>query len=71
MENTINGLPSQINSKKKIYSPRIKPDKVYRLYRLKQLEKINMTVLVDIALELYLSNKESIHPELRKEIANV
>ncbi len=46
-----------------MYSPRIEPDKVERLYKLKQElfargQKTNMVKLVDEALEKYLSAKE-------------
>ncbi len=46
-----------------MYSPRIEPDKIERLYKLKQEllvrgQKTNMVKLVDEALERYLSEKE-------------
>jgi hypothetical protein len=46
-----------------MYSPRIEPDKVERLYRLKQEliasgQKTNMVKLVDEALEKFLTQKE-------------
>ena len=45
-----------------MYSPRIKPDKVERLYKLKQEllargQKTNMVRLVDEALEKFLTEK--------------
>lgn len=46
-----------------MYSPRVEPDKVERLYKLKQEllvrgQKTNMVKLVDEALERYLTEKE-------------
>ena len=46
-----------------MYSPRVEPDKVERLYKLKQEllakgQKANMIKLVDEALEIYLTEKE-------------
>ena len=46
-----------------MYSPRVEPDKVERLYKLRQEllvrgQKINMIELVDEALEKYLTDKE-------------
>jgi len=56
-----------------IYNPRIEPDKVARLYKLKQEllargQKTNMVKLVDEALKGYLSVKEE---ELRQGLANM
>jgi len=56
-----------------IYNPRIEPDKVERLYKLKQEllargQKTNMVKLVDEALKGYLSMKEE---ELRQGLANM
>ena len=53
-----------------MYSPRIEPDKVERLFELKQMiiasgEKTNMIELVDEALEQYLSMKE---PEMKRKL---
>jgi len=49
-----------------MYSPRIEPDKVERLYRLKQElfargQKTNMVKLVDEAIEKYLTEMEKDH----------
>jgi hypothetical protein len=46
-----------------MYNPRIEPDKIERLYKLKQGlltrgQKTNMVKLVDEALEKYLAEKE-------------
>jgi len=51
-----------------MYSPRIEPDKIERLYKLKQEllargQKTNMVRLVDEALGKYLA-------EMEKELAN-
>ena len=46
-----------------MYSPRVEPDKVERLYKLRQEllvrgQKTNMIELVDEALDIYLTEKE-------------
>jgi len=58
-----------------MYSPRIEPDKVERLYKLKQEllargQKTNMVKLVDEALEKYLTEreKEKDHEKHSREI---
>ena len=56
-----------------MYSPRIEPDKIERLYRLRDAirstgEKIDMIKLVDQALEQYLPVKEE---EVRQKLANM
>ena len=55
-----------------MYSPRIEPDKVERLYKLKDAirstgEKTDMIKLVDQALEQYLPVKEE---EVRRRLAS-
>jgi len=56
-----------------MYSPRIEPDKVERLYKLKQelLErgkKTNMVKLVNEALEKYLAEMEKDYEKHSREI---
>ena len=56
-----------------MYSPRIEPDKVERLYKLKQElltrgYKTNMVKLVDEALEKFLSEKEQVNENDSRKI---
>jgi hypothetical protein len=56
-----------------MYSPRIEPDKVERLYKLKQEllargQKTNMVKLVDEALERYLTEMEKDYEKHSREI---
>ena len=50
-----------------MYSPKVKEEHVRALYRLKQIVKQPMTVLLAEALEEYLKNKQSL---LTKENEN-
>ena len=55
----------------RVYSPRVEPDKIERLYKLREMikttgEKTNMIKMVDEALEKYLSAKEE---EIKQKLA--
>jgi predicted DNA-binding protein len=69
MKYNINPGANQRITSKLIYSPRIKPEQVNRLYRLRQIESQPMTVHVQQAVEEYLNKKESLY-NLGKENIN-
>jgi len=44
--------------RKKMYSPRIKPELIQKLYKLAQVRKVPMTTIVNKIIEEYLEKKD-------------
>ncbi len=53
-----------------MYSPRIKPELVRRMYHLRKTARVPMTKLVNVALDLVITDLEGFDPEaLRSFVA--